>query len=274
MKIRARVYSILAGCGFLAYVILSLMLSVNVSGGGISLDGQQMSWMAIGLAFAVMYFVGKRQVGLLVVSGLAFLQDLTDFASDFREASMFAPETMSTAVTDILEALAFAALFAMFLISISAKLQKKPRVAGIFGIAALTLSVISDCVYWLGVITNSLAEGASIAQLIRLVPYMCISLSVFGSSVFAVLWIVLEMKMLRVEQAPQPVAPQENVPRPVVPQAPQPIVPVASSAGTQTENPESVEKAAKSLSIYKELLDNGLITQEDYDIKKRQILGL
>ena len=40
-----------------------------------------------------------------------------------------------------------------------------------------------------------------------------------------------------------------------------------------TENPP-VEKGTDDIRKYKELLDSGIITQEEFDVKKKQLLGL
>ena len=45
-------------------------------------------------------------------------------------------------------------------------------------------------------------------------------------------------------------------------------------AGHPYVSPVSDEELAVRLRTYKSLLDDGLITQEDYDAKKKQILGL
>lgn len=49
----------------------------------------------------------------------------------------------------------------------------------------------------------------------------------------------------------------------------------AASAARQEAAPQSNATAgAEELKRYKELLDSGVITQEEFDAKKKQILGL
>lgn len=48
----------------------------------------------------------------------------------------------------------------------------------------------------------------------------------------------------------------------------------ARASKKRTDSPTSVESVADQLHAYKEMLDEGLITQDDYDTKKKEILGL
>lgn len=79
------------------------------------------------------------------------------------------------------------------------------------------------------------------------------------------------------------VAPPKKVKKPVVatpvkPVAPQPVYygqPTMRLEDNETEpQKNSVDEIASSLKTYKDLLDNGIITQEEYDIKKKEILGI
>ncbi len=72
-----------------------------------------------------------------------------------------------------------------------------------------------------------------------------------------------------VKKEKEPVAPvvKEETPAPVA--EPTPVVEPVAPAPVQTQT-DDIEK----LKQFKELLDSGAITQEEYDIKKKQILGL
>lgn len=324
MKIRSRIYTLIAGLGFLLYVIWSMKLTFDLSDGGIVLNQQQMSWMGIGLAFAIMYFIGKRHVGLLIVSAMAFFQDITDFTTDLKEVRLFGAETAGNCVADILEALSFAALFALFLVSIMSKVQKKVLWATVLTAAVLVFDLAGGLVYWIGEISS-----APYAPIRNLIPYMAVSVFVSISFIFAGLWIIVEMKKAEYATAgvgsrivengcgpyepaigpvytaqPSPVAPESTADSPLnSPEqvTPEPVAdtqtnsaPVAEETNAMPVTPESVadspaapqpivdmdeelvraQKSAKSLQIYKELLDHGLITQDDYNLKKQQILGL
>lgn len=356
MKIRSRIYTLIAGLGFLLYVIWSMKLTFDLSDGGIVLNQQQMSWMGIGLAFAIMYFIGKRHVGLLIVSAMAFLQDITDFTTDLKEVRLFGAEAAGNCVADILEALSFAALFALFLVSIMSKVQKKVLWATVLTAAVCVFDLAGSLVYWIGEISS-----APYAPIRNLIPYMAVSGFVSISFIFAGLWIIVEMKRAEYATAgvgsrlvengcgpyapafgpvytaqpspASPVAPESTADSPVnspeqvtpeavadtqtnsasvatetnaipatqeptadSPAAPQTeampatqeptagAVPTSPKTNTAPVAPQPIidmdeelvraQKSAKSLQIYKELLDHGLITQDDYNLKKQQILGL
>jgi len=329
VKIRSRIYTLIAGLGFLLYVIWSMKLTFDLSDGGIVLNQQQMSWMGIGLAFAIMYFIGKRHVGLLIVSAMAFLQDITDFTTDLKEVRLFGAETAGNCVADILEALSFAALFTLFLVSIMSKVQKKVLWATVLTAAVWVFDLAGSLVYWIGEISS-----APYAPIRNLIPYMAVSVFVSISFIFAGLWIIVEMKRAEYATAgvgsrlvengcgpyepaigpvytaqPSPVAPESTADSPVnspeqaapqavadSPAAPQTEVmpatqeptadaaPISPETNTVPAAPQPIvdmdeelvraQKSAKSLQIYKELLDHGLITQDDYNLKKQQILGL
>ena len=56
------------------------------------------------------------------------------------------------------------------------------------------------------------------------------------------------------------------------------IVTAGDAKTVSTTNPQVIDNtvlgAAEELKNYKELLDNGVITQEEFDAKKTQLLGL
>ena len=84
-------------------------------------------------------------------------------------------------------------------------------------------------------------------------------------------------------QPPEPQPAQQDIPQPYVGQEkliPQPVGtarPVGKPLPPKPMPPESKipdEKAFEVIRKYKELLDEGIITQEEYDAKKKELLGL
>ena len=75
---------------------------------------------------------------------------------------------------------------------------------------------------------------------------------------------------------------QTPIQQPIQPQFQQPVqtpfTPPRATAPVQTPpTPTAVSKAtaeADALKKYKEMMDNGLITEEEYNAKKKQLLGL
>ncbi len=74
--------------------------------------------------------------------------------------------------------------------------------------------------------------------------------------------------------APKATVNETVVSEPVVYEAAkEPVAPVVKETVVK-ETPQESANIAEELKTYKELLDSGIITQEDYDSKKKQILGL
>jgi len=75
------------------------------------------------------------------------------------------------------------------------------------------------------------------------------------------------MRDLNIEQQTVTGADLEQGTAPVAPQAPEPPAPPAAPAGTSSDYMAELEKLAS-------LRDSGILTDEEFNAKKRQILGL
>lgn len=149
--------------------------------------------------------------------------------------------------------------------------RSKQRGAG--AQTALCLFVPFYSLYWLYKSCKSIENLAEERKVNADVATLSLILAIFGVGFIS--YILMQMKINEICKAPVPVVVQQPVyARPVYaqPVAQQPVYarPVAQPAVT----PAPAQDKAAELKKYKELLDSGAITQEEYDAMKKKILGL
>ena len=191
-------------------------------------------WWLIYGCFAVLFFIKKKNVIFLIPTGVGFLIEICYLKNWMNIFNVFYPEYF-------LMAIVYASLFAIFLFNVIPSLSKNAEI--ITKILCFVPAVLSM------VYVIYLNGHGTMAWDYRLI---CIASSV--GFLFAGMWL-------------------------------RKTVPVQNKAETVNDNPylkfdpSSCQSApstagADTLKTYKDLLDSGAITQEEFDAKKKEILNL
>lgn len=273
VKQSGRGFAITGGILFLLIASFTLLgLFVNVITDGYSFGSfaslmlDQLLPLSVILGLGVIMLSGQKNIAAVILLGAELLRvfiNLLRWASDLN-------------ILSLLNILVLAALAVVNCIPSLAKVGKATR---LFWLANLGLLVIHEFVYLFG-------YGMF---------YLSSTLEIFlrhGALMMLALWLTSQPAELSPEEAAAeyfraaytppapPVRPVPPVPpvRPVQPApVPGPIQPVAAERPApppQPVRPVSADSDVQKLREYKALLDDGIITQAEFDAKKKQILEL
>ncbi|MDE7436008.1 MAG: SHOCT domain-containing protein [Lachnospiraceae bacterium] len=190
--------------------------------------------VCIAMAFAILLFIGKRSVGGLVVSGLSMLFELYFFLKNYS-------------ILNLCYLAAYALLFFIFLLSVvpfSRKTSIAVKVLWMFPSVTFLIGYLNYWLYWRP-FRYSIFEW----------KYTFSSIIEIAALFYTGLWLKREMV------AAGNTADQKKLHVAFKPQV----------AATQNYD---VSIGADRLETYKSLLDAGIMTQEEFDDKKKQIVGL
>ena len=191
-------------------------------------------WWLIYGCFAVLFFIKKKNIVFLIPAGVGFLIEICYLKKWMNIFNVFYPEYFLMAVV-------YACLFVIFLFNVIPSLSKNAEIiTKILCFVPAVLSMV--CVIYLN------SHGTMAWDYILI----CIASSV--GFLFAGMWL-------------------------------RKTVPVLNKAETVNDNPyskfdpSSCQSApstagADTLKTYKDLLDSGAITREEFDAKKKEILNL
>lgn len=190
--------------------------------------------VCIAMAFAILLFIGKRSIGGLVVSGLSMLFELYFFLKNYS-------------ILNLCYLAAYALLFFIFLLSVvpfSRKSSVAVKVLWLFPSVTFLVGYLNFWLYWRP-FQYSIFEW----------EYTFPALIEIAALFYTGLWLKREM------------AAAGNI-----------VNQKKSYAAYEPKMPVNqnydVSAGADRLETYKSLLDAGIMTQEEFDDKKKQIVGL
>ena len=199
-----------------------------------SIVWQRVVWCLIYGCFTVLFFIKKKNIGLLVAAGAGVLMGTYYLTNLFD-------------LQNLLRMAVYASLFALFLFNIIPSLSKNAEITKIlyFVSAGFNIAYIIDEIW---TTYNYPYKN------LNYMTYMLMQIVACVGFLFADMWL-LE------------------------------TVPIQNTAETVNDNsylkfdPSSCQSApstagADTLKTYKDLLDSGAITQEEFDAKKKQLLKL
>lgn len=185
-------------------------------------------WCVVFIGLAILLFIGRKNIGFLIVSGVALSAALTVVGMNF------------------LVFVAWIVLFVLLLLNVTPSMSKHAGKSKILYYLPACLLLIGNLIFWIRV------------DYFRYIDDQWMYVLMACSEIAALLFIGLWLKETRV------------VPAPVVRQNPYAAFDLQASA-SQASN---ILGGADKLKACKNLLDSGVITQEEFDAKKKEILGL
>lgn len=223
----------------IAFILAFLFtLAEKAKGNYLSFDFMSLLWWGFLISMAILHLCNKRSVVYLIISGINVVRILYNTRSFWDGFSNYSGITKLFTVCNILSAIA---LFAIFIVGMKATLNSKKAISVIWFIPALLLAV-RYFPMWLSRDYSSLENA-----------YAIISIS---SQTFHLLAFLLSGLWLKTMMQDE----KENTPVPL--------------SNDSIREPIPTLGGADKLLQYKELLDSGIITQEEFDEKKKQVLGL
>lgn len=225
----SRIFSLLAGMCLAAYGIALVWDYYRIisSRWHYSISFQDIALCFFYLAFAVLLFIGKKNIGFLIPTGVAI------YLEGYGLSRYYSTRTL-------LDLVLFSLLFVVFLMSVIPPMAKNTGIAIVLCYVYIVLTVI----IW---ITQKMRFG-------RITLTWIFMMAENAGYLLMGLWLRSTMVIPRK-------AVQQNAYAAMNPQA---------AAPSQNDAIGGADK----LKIYKDLLDSGAITQEEFDAKKKQILGL
>lgn len=222
---KARIYSIIGAVCFTVYALSSIFqLFIDEYRFLTSTDEL---WWAFLIGMAILLFVGKKNIGFIIVTGFGLgvqLYPLIEYQLYYNIMFCVKP-------------LAYGLLFVLFLVNVVPPLSKKISMTR-------SLYYIPAVVYMVGYLTVAMPRG----------EYFIFPAINAAGMLFAGLWLKADRQ--KVEQS---VVRQNHY----------------SSYNRQALVNQNSHKAdnTEELNNYKNLLDSGVITQEEYDTKIKQLQG-
>lgn len=233
---KADKYAIISAIGFVLlaiYVIARDILDV-VRGYGISF-AYVLTWVYY-IAFAVLLFLRKRNIGFVIASGLYVFLSIYDM---IRFVSFYST----------INFLASVCLFVLILLNCAPSLTKKAKITKVLWFVPGVLMLINCLIDYISIFRYYLSAG-----------WIYIVLGLIQIAAFILMGLWFKESYAATEEKDDP---KINTYAAFDPHAVDSNLAKAASVG-----------GADKLKTYKELLDSGVITQEEFDAKKKQILGL
>lgn len=228
-------YSLIAAICFFAYGVINIIRKIHFS--KIYNSFELTFWMALSwavlFALAAFLFIGKKNIGLLVVTSIYSMLVLRYMIQFF---------SLHTAVHFSVRALTVIAILLV--------MKQSSVIKSIWFIPAPML-LLSDITYWI--------QYDLLKDFLETVPYFVLQLLEVAGLFFIALWLREEAKEFTDAQMCIPRANEDTI----VKQYP-----------VSNRLTNSVIGEADKLRTYKELLDLGIITQGEFDTKKKEIINL
>lgn len=208
-------------------------------------DFKHILWWGILFSMAVLLLLNKRNVSLPIVSGISALRFLYNTYSSWDH---FLSYSFIYKIYHLCHILSAVALFVLLIISITKDVSAKRLVISLWFIPGLIFAVGCFPALW-DYYKAYNSDGFSLGYTPSIYSVLIIleEIICFLAYIFTGLW----LKAICREE-------NETVP--------------ASPTNTFNESVPMLGGADKLLQ-YKELLDSGIITQEEFDEKKKQVLG-
>lgn len=236
---KARIYSIVAGVCFLLYAVVTFVTLLNLA--RYYIDNLMFSSYIFLLArvlvifvFCVLSFIGKRSIVLVVVSGSYVLMHLYLV---IRDASL----------TNIIYLAAVTVLLVIILLGTMPSLKPRAQINKLLWCIPATLLLVRLTII---LFMGRFFDWDDTIFMINTFLYWLLEPTAF---LFLGMWFREEVDAKNIKHT-------------------------ASIASNQASNSvvgaDTLKTYADTLKTYKELLDSGVITQEEFESKKKQILSL
>lgn len=223
----------------IAYIIAFLMdISGRAVENKLGFSFPNCLWWGFLISMAIILLTNKRNIGFIIISGINVFRILYNTRSSWSNFSNYSAVNKLFILCNILSAVA---LFILFLVGMKVTLNSKKAISVIWFIPALLLAVRYFPI-WFSHDYSSIETAHAI-----------ISISNQAFHLLAFLLSGLWLKAMLQDE-------KEKAP--------------ASLSNDSIREPIPMLGGADKLLQYKELLDSGIITQKEFEEKKKQIFGL
>ena len=223
----------------IAFILAFLSdLAVDAVGKSWSFDFVNMLWWGILVSMAIFLLLNKRNLAFLIISGINVARILYNTRYFWSVFSNYSAVNKLFIVCNILSAIVF---FIIFLVGMKVTPNSKKAINVLWFIPALILAV-RYLPIWLS------RDYSSIKTVDAIISISCQAFHILAF-LFSSQWL---KSMMQDEK--------ENAP--------------VSLSNDTIREPIPTLGGADKLLQYKELLDSGIITQEEFNEKKKQVLGL
>ena len=237
---KADKYAIISAIGFVLLAIQSMLWIIPFMVRGYY--GIPFAYVLIWvyyIAFAVLLFLRKRNIGFVIASGVYVFLTIINMIQD---ASFYTTLDVLTSVC----------LFVLILLNCVPPLTKKAKITKGLWFVPGVLMLINTLIYY---IYNYLAIIYNLGE-----TFVIIMIELIRVAAFILMGLWFKESYAATEE--------KDDPKINTYAALDPYTVDSNLAGT------AFVGGADKLKTYKELLDSGVITQEEFDAKKKQILGL
>lgn len=243
---KGKLFALLGGIGFIAYAAYYMVYNLYYISTSeyYSLSWNLAVWWITYIFFAVLLFVKKKNPLFLIPAALEIILELYTIILYFRYG-LFENYPLER----ILLIIAYIMLFVLLLVNVI------PSMKSLAGATKVLCFIPAGLIYAEIMYVYIKYEYSKLLDGIWLYVYILSEIMHLAGYLFLGLWLRLTMSAVKTAVR------QYSYTTPVVPQTSE--APVPKAVGDADE-----------LKKYKELLDSGVITQEEFEMKKRQILGL